>query len=851
MVDAVVSTVLERLLGLLGEGGRIVLEYQDQFELMQTQLRLIQGFLRDADRRRRKVHTLRAITDELREVIYEAEDIMAACTNAGLQATTWAGSCLPPCASLAKFPSLFQTGRQLREINSKIRQITERLMPFSSQALALSNSRDEFTSDVGRWSSPVLDQTKIVGLEREVAKIKGWLFGANSGVTTMGIVGMGGLGKTTAAQKVFGDKEVEDHFQKILWVSVSQTFREEEIMRSILKNLGDAGIGDDRSELLRKIHQYLQGKHYLIVFDDVWSVQSGWWERLSNGLPKENKSCIIITTRNEEVARRMGAVEGRIHRPSLLSMEDSWSLFCKAASGGADNISSDPRLREVGMEIVQKCGGLPLAIRAVGGMMFCLPSSVAEWRRIADNFRDELAQNDDLVMASLQLSYDELPGYLKPCFLCFAIYPEDRVIFKDQLVHWWMGEGFVPNNSGGGLSIESGEDCFMGLLNRCLVEAVDRSYNGKVQTCKIHDMVRDLVIKIAKEEAFCQLQNGRHRRLGIPASIPKLHLNSDSKLRALVSTTNKQEVNKVKSTITAKICDCRNLRVLDFSETIFKVDVKDVLHKISSMPYLTYLNLRNTHLMTEVPESIGKLRNLQILDLSFCHILRTLPASIVTLEKLIVLDVSGCDSLRYMPKGLNQLSNLQVLKGFRPSRTDCANGCHIGELKCLNQLKTLELLLSRGDEIADGDLEAISHLQKLQNLTISFIDSYGADLSPKLELLHLPQQISELTLKFFPGEATPNWLNPISLPELQYLCILHGSFRHFGIEFWGDGSTVWRLLSLELELLPSLEADWVRVHQAMPSLRLVSASWCPKLEGFPITDISFKGGVWRRDEMSS
>ncbi|MQM15999.1 hypothetical protein Taro_048951 [Colocasia esculenta] len=47
---------------------------------------------------------------------------------------------------------------------------------------------------------------------------------------------------------------------------------------------------------------------------------------------------------------------------------------------------------------------------------------------------------------------------------------------------------------------------------------------------------------------------------------------------------------------------------------------------------------------------------------------------------------------------------------------------------------------------------------------------------------------------------------------------------------------------LELELLPSLEADWVRVHQAMPSLRLVSASWCPKLEGFPITDISFKGG---------
>ncbi|VVA33590.1 Hypothetical predicted protein [Prunus dulcis] len=240
----------------------------------------------------------------------------------------------------------------------------------------------------------------------------------------------------------------------------------------MLRNLGDASVGDDKDELQKKINEYLLGKRFLIVMDNVWSLDVTWWLRICEALPKGNGSS--ITTRIEKVVQKMGVKE--------------------ANDGGK---CMHPELENVGKEIVEKCKGLPLAIKAVGGIMLCKPSCYHEWRRIADDFRERLVENDNSVMAFLQLSYDELPSDLKSCFLCLSLYPEDCVITKDQLVHWWLGEGFIPLRNGRS-AIAAGEDCFSGLTNRCLLEVVDKTYHGTISTCKIHDMVRDVVIKIGK-----------------------------------------------------------------------------------------------------------------------------------------------------------------------------------------------------------------------------------------------------------------------------------------------------------------------------------------------------------------
>ncbi|KAK9663863.1 hypothetical protein RND81_14G003500 [Saponaria officinalis] len=843
MVDAVVTVFLEKLLNTLDRESRTLLGYRDQFQKLQNELNYMRSFLKDAERLKRKNETLRCALADLRELVYEAEDILADCELLSNQIGSGNGY------SPMKVSAKYQMSKRLGEVNHKIIGIKEKISSYVGPQLT-SYSGDGSSHEDGqpRWSCPVYDHTQVVGLEGDTIKLKDWLFQADDGILSIGIVGMGGLGKTTLAQTVYNDKEVEHHFEKRIWVSVSQTFTDEQILRSILRNLGDANIGDDRGDLLKRINQNLLGKRFLIVMDDVWCEDTTWWQRIYDGLPKGSGSCIIVTTRIEGVARKMRVQEARIHRPKILGESDSWLLFCNVAFANNNHVCTSDELVEIGKELVSKCRGLPLAIKAVGGMMLCKRPYYHEWRRIADHFRDELADNDNSVMASLQLSYDELPSYLKSCVLSLSVYPEDCEISKDQLVRWWVGEGFAPVRNGR-LATEASEDCFAGLTNRCLVEVVEWDYNGKISTCKVHDMVRDLVIKIAIDDTFSGLNVADCRHLGINTSIKQKQITDSKKLRALISTVKSGEVNKVDNCNGNKFCDFTYLRVLDLSKSIFETSLGALLGKVGSMKHLTCLNLSNTHPLTQVPLSLEKLNRLLILDLSYCQSLRSLPPFVMKFENLVVLDVSHCGSLEYLPRNLGSLSKLQVLLGFKPARKGNL-GSRISDLRSLSQLRTLELQLTREDEIDDSETDALMGLKELQILTINCFNSFERELVNKVEKLHPPSNLHEVSLKFYPGKISPKWLNPVSLPMLRYLSMTGGNVARFDDTFWGSGNSTWKIEGLKLDSLSHLSLDWETTKRVMPSLRTVHAHWCPRLKFFPIEGVGFRGGVWKEEHSS-
>lgn len=855
--DPVVNVLVQDLIHQLYTESNYILEFQTHFAEMKTQLNHMQSFISDADSIKEKHKTIKTTLIDLRELTYEADDLLIDCLIRADYHTRRVSSSCYHRFSLRQIYFHYQTGKKLSCINNRIGKMRQNLNDYVTPILGRSSDEDASNRTI-RWTSQVYDQSGIVGLTEDTSRIKGWILGSNEALHRVGIVGMGGLGKTTIAQKIFNDTHVIARFEKRIWVSISQTFSELEIMKSILRQVREDDSGSDTGQMLHRIHQLLSHKSYLIVMDDVWSTANGWWDRISNGLAKTpgHSSCIIITSRIEEVAKNMGVVDARIHRPRLLDEEESWSLFCKVAFMATKGICKNLQIEGMGKEIVKKCRGLPLAIKTTGGLLYS-KTSFSEWKRICDNFHEKLAtEGNSSVMASLQLSYDELPAHLKHCILCFSIYPEDHEINVEQLVRWWIGEGFVHERRSETVT-ETAYRFLSELIDRCLVDVMRRrNYDGRVYSCKMHDMVRDLTIRIAREEAFSSFDDGGRqiptmdsRRLGVTNEMKFHSLENNSKIRALLLMDSRSIILKRN----AGLAKVMSLRVLDLSHvTLENIRVYDFWGWISSLKRLACLNLRDVASLIEVPDSIGKLWNLQILILAECSNLQKLPASITTLHKLIVLDLGNCPALKYLPQGISGLSNLQELYGFKPASLAHTESCHFGELKNFIDLRVLHLDINQESIIEDEELGALADLQKLRVLLINAEHCEDVNILEKLNKLTPPPHLEELYLGHYHGEATPDWINPNSLPELQYLCLEYARLVDMSPLFWSsDGGNSWEVEGLCLKFLPRLQVEWSRVQSVMPSLRYLEVSHCYMLQSmsFPC-DVVNLGSWMKRDEES-
>ncbi|KAL6334585.1 hypothetical protein AAG906_019087 [Vitis piasezkii] len=150
------------------------------------------------------------------------------------------------------------------------------------------------------------------------------------------------------------------------------------------------------------------------------------------------------------------------------------------------------------------CGGLPLAIITLRGL---LPKKrrLKEW--------EMMCRNINLYLRSgVSLSYYDLPYQLKPCFLYLGLFPKDTEVSTKKLIQMWVAEGIVTS-----MNEEKAEDIaerYLGeLIDRCMVEVGARSLTGRVKTCRLHDLMRDLCLLKAKEQSFLQVTGATKLRL--------------------------------------------------------------------------------------------------------------------------------------------------------------------------------------------------------------------------------------------------------------------------------------------------------------------------------------------------
>ncbi|GLT96544.1 hypothetical protein SLE2022_141570 [Rubroshorea leprosula] len=253
---------------------------------------------------------------------------------------------------------------------------------------------------------------------------------------------MGGIGKTTLARLIYNDDKLKGRFGLQAWVCVSVDFDVHRITKAILEHVTREICDLKELTLLQeKLQDKLSGQKFLLVLDDIWNEDYGLWENLQRpflrGAPG---SRIIITTRSENIGRKIRG-DGRVHNLSLLEDDACLSLFAQI-SLGAENFDEYPDLKRVGEKIVEKCKGLPLAIKALSGLLRG-KADRAEWVNILNSEIWDLPDGNTSILPALKLSYNHLPSHLKRCFAYCSVFPKDYEFDERELVLLWMAHGFL------------------------------------------------------------------------------------------------------------------------------------------------------------------------------------------------------------------------------------------------------------------------------------------------------------------------------------------------------------------------------------------------------------------------
>lgn len=587
--------------------------------------------------------------------------------------------------------------------------------------IGLSNDADKIHKEVedlldqGKFSEGILlnvNEEKIQPLV--TTNMKGQIFYQSmrqvllslNGVSSIGIYGMGGVGKTTLAEHIHNHLLKDSRFSgNVYWVTVSQDFSITKLQSEIAKALKLDSTEDDDKKTAANLYQSLERKiNFVLILDDVWT----HFDVKKVGIPLDiGGGKLIITSRSLEVCDRIGC-QKKV-KVETLSMTESWGLFVETLDHNGD---LPMEIEEIAKKMTKKCDGLPLGLITMAASMRGV-SDVFEWRDAFEEFKESCMQMEtmnDKVFPILCYSYNRLRDpRLQKCFLYCCLYPEDSEIERDELIQHFIVEGLLDRRNSRRAEFDQGHAVLNKLERACLLESVVNR-NEKKKCLKMHDLVREMALQIARDEFKWMVKVGA-----------QLH-----------EVPGEQE----------------------WPEDLDKValmnnDLKEVSLPLSHVhPRLTTLLLRGNCSLNQVVEPFfAQMPGLRVLDLSYTDI-EKLPSSVSNLVSLSALLLQGCLKLRFVPP-LNKLKNLIELDLYGTIIEEVPQGLeNLVSLRSLDMRRDgfacLRSLDMRRDEttwtqapVMKPAVDILARLSNLQSLSVPFVvrveDLQGMR---QLEILH-------------------------------------------------------------------------------------------------------------------
>ncbi|KAL4615788.1 hypothetical protein ACB092_07G152400 [Castanea dentata] len=791
MAEAVVSGVVTRIGDLLVQEGKFLSGVSNQVELLQIELKLMQGLLKDADARQNESELVRQWVAEIRDLAYDADDIIATHAHTvgsrkggGVQKVLERCSCI-----LDEGITGHQVGSKIEDIMTKISNLKTSFQGYGIRESMIKGGGSSSFNERQREQRQTFSHLEhdVVGFDDDLNKLVEFLLKEGVDNRVASICGMGGLGKTTLAKMVYNYHEVKQHFDCRAWVYISQQCQRRRVWEEILISLLSKDQRDEiqklkDAEIVEKLRQVQCEKKCLVILDDIWNIEA--WNSMEEAFPvRGTGSKILLTSRNKQVCLHVNP-KSFLCELQCLNEERSWELLDKIAIYWREDPLTKTYMEKFGKEMIGYCGGLPLAITVLGGLL-AAKQTQEEWEDVLRHTKSYLHVEQNLkVNTVLALSYNDLPCHLKPCFLYLGHFPEDFEIPTKELIRMWMGEGFVSeiqDNRGREDTMDDvGNRYLRELVQRCMVLVGKMGSLGRIKTCRMHDLMRDFCISKAQEENFLHITN--------------------------ILSLKQREAQSSK---------VRRLAIILESD---KTYIRGV--KFNEYPYLSNVG--------KVPSSIGNLRCLETLDLRICSYKSRVPNVFKYMKQLKYLYLPWSYRV-YCKLELGNLSYLQTLVNVQPKTIQIRTWFKLNRLRVLKVSNNkraqdaMRMLISRCPHIEK--LHLYKHLKKL----------------PEAHQFSL--NLAKLTLSGTKLEEDP--METLEkLPNLKILCFRHalekspdsnqlftcGTFNGKNMVCTERGFPL--LQSLLLSGLVYLE-EWRVEEGAMPSLCRLEIELCSLLKMIP------------------
>ncbi|KAL2551582.1 putative late blight resistance protein-like protein R1B-17 [Forsythia ovata] len=783
----IVESVLDDLMHLINNNSDRIVGVDDQIVMLHEELMLLGSSVTNIAVQQEAEHEELLI--RTRDIAYEIEYVINSTPH------VW--------YLTLRLPQLFE---KIQLIRMSIHEIKNKIETAGMPEVA--------KYPVGQVSSqskePLIKEDIVVGFDNVAIEIADQLVRGTEQLQIISIFGMPGLGKTTLANKVYNSPSVVKHFYARARCVVSQRYNKKDILIAILSSINNLKkekiVIMDNESLAENLYKSLIGRRYLVVMDDIWDIEV--WDDLKRYFPDDRiGSRILFTTRNKEVG-----LKGVTNALPFLTKDECWELLQRKVF---QDKNCPQELVDIGKQIATNCDGLPLAVVVIAGVLANMEKKEHLWQKVARNLSLHIFQTLDKSNQIFELSYKYLPLHLRPCFLYFGAFEEDKDIPVRKLISLWVAEGFVKKEE-----LKSLEDVALGylmkLIDRSLILVAKRRFDGGVKTCKIHDLLREMCLRIAEENNFLKVvklyddppqflsqvsKNQRHHCLSIDYGLsPICSLPFGLHVRSLLCAFAKS---------TSVPGSLKILRVLDLYHDPDVFDGIGFEHLI----HLRYLAITIEVDILPSMESFHKLEYLYVDN-----------TSAVEIPDVLLIMVS--------------LRQMHFMGRAYISASLCRQATKDESFQINSNLHSISVLLIRSKK----DVKVLKCFPNLRRLKVEFKSSfnYSFDLLNQLEslkfsnykrcsnLINLPSNLKKLTLVGV--HVSPEQMEIVG--KLQYLEVLKLQEVDFEGEQWDTSEGEFPQLKC-LKLNQVEIAEWNTSRDHFPRLQRLVLELCYLLKMIP------------------